>query len=392
MARLTLKIIDGTPVAFGDFGKNPATGKRWRLRQSFPDMSEQEAHRAAEQWFELTKRGLESGTLWTVGEMLTRYIDERVSRRDWAHNTEKSYRMYARRYAEPISRLHVPDVTTQALNRLFRQLLDKGAKGGEPLSTNTVSKFRWFLKEAFEWFVDENLIDRNPVAKTMSMHVDKREMEALDPDSYAKVKRWLQEALKAEPTDTYGIKRRNCAFAIWLALVTGIREGEACAIRRRDIRLRGVEKTLSVNGGVVIVNHKPERQDKTKGKKSRSITLTERNVETIREHMRWQESYLATVSLNTPLLTLDGTFMRPNALADEFKRCVRETGIPRAYHFHTLRHTHATYLLEDGIDAKTVQERMGHARAETTLDNYGHVMPGRDMGAAMAFESAWDDA
>lgn len=392
MPKLSLKVIDGTPVAFGDFGKNPATGKRWRMRQSFPDMSEAAAERAAQAWFEQTQRSLESGTLWTVGEMLTRYIDERVSRRDWAHNTEKSYRMYARRYAEPISRLHVPDVTTQALNRLFRQLLDNGAKGGNPLSTNTVSKFRWFLKEAFEWFVDENLIDRNPVSKTMSMHVDKKEMEALDPDAYRRVRDWLKEALKAEPADTYGIKRRNCALAIWLALVTGMRAGEACAIRRRDLRLRGVEKTLSVNGSVVVVGGKPDRQDKTKGKKSRSITLTERNVETIREHMRWQESYLASVSLNTPLITTDGTFTRPNALSEEFKRCVRETGISHAYHFHTLRHTHATYLLEDGIDAKTVQERMGHARADTTLENYGHVMPGRDHQAAMAFESAWDNA
>lgn len=392
MAKLTLKVIDGVTVAFGDFGKNPATGKRLRMRHSFADMDDEDAREAAHEWFEATKRAIESGTLWTVEEMLTRYIDERVSRHDWAHNTVKSYRMYVRRYAAPIAQSHVPEVTTQVLNRLFRQLLDKGAADGGPLTANTVSGFRWFLKEAFEWFVDEGLIERNPVNKTMSMHVDHKEMEALDPESYRKVKEWLQAALSAEPRDAYGIKRRNCAFAIWLSLFTGVRAGEACAIRRKDIRLRGRGKSLSVNGSVIIDGGVPTRQDKTKGKKSRSVTLTDRNVETIQEHMRWQEGYLADVSLNTPLITTDGTFTRPSALADEFKRCVRETGIPKEFHYHSLRHTHATYLLEDGIDVKAVQERLGHAQSATTLDNYGHVIEGIDQRAAEVFESAWDNA
>lgn len=394
MPKLTIKVIDGVTVAFGDFGRNPQTGKRWRMRQSFPGMGEDEARRSANAWFEQTQRGLETGTLWTVGEMLNRYIDERMSRHDLAQNSETSYRLYVRRYAESIARLHVPDVTTQALNKLFRQLLDEGAKGGEPLSPNTVSKVRWFLKEAFEWFVDENLIDRNPVSKTMSIRVDKKEMEALDPDSYSKVKAWLQDALKAEPNqkNAYQIKRRNCAFAIWLALVTGIREGEACAIRRKDVRLRGIEKTLSISGSVITTRRHVIRQDKTKGRKTRNVTLTERNVETIREHMRWQETYLRSVGLNTPLVTVDGTFTRPSALADEFRRMAREIGLPMGYHFHTLRHTHATYLLEDGVPVSTVQERMGHARASTTLDNYGHVVAGADQRAAAVFEEAWDNA
>ena len=376
----------------GDFGRSSVTGRRQRMRRSFPGMDEGEGRRAAAEWFEETLAGLESGSYWTVGEMLSRYIDERVSRNDLAWNTEKTYRGWARRYAGPISRCRVPDVTTARLNQLFRQLLDEGATGAGPLSTNTVSKFRWFLKEAFEWFVDEGLIDRNPVAKTMSMRVERAEMEALDPESYRVLKGWLQEALADGSTDKAAIAQRNAAFAIWLALVTGIRAGEACAVRRRDVKLRGVEKTLSVNGNVIVRGGRAERQNKTKGRKTRSVTLTDRNVEAIREHMRWQEGYLDAVGLNTPLVTMDGTFVRPGFLSARFKRVVRSLGLPEGYHFHSLRHTHATYLLEDGIDAKTVQERIGHSRADTTLENYGHVMPGRDQRAAQAFEADWDSA
>ena len=50
--------------------------------------------------------------------------------------------------------------------------------------------------------------------------------------------------------------------------------------------------------------------------------------------------------------------------------------------FHELRHTQATLLLASGEDIKTVQARLGHAKASTTLDMYAHAMPEKDKEAA----------
>lgn len=57
----------------------------------------------------------------------------------------------------------------------------------------------------------------------------------------------------------------------------------------------------------------------------------------------------------------------------------------RRHGLHGLRHTHATLLLEDGVDIKTVSERLGHDSIQTTLELYAHVTPRMRASAASRF-------
>lgn len=50
--------------------------------------------------------------------------------------------------------------------------------------------------------------------------------------------------------------------------------------------------------------------------------------------------------------------------------------------FHNLRHTAATLLLEQGVPAKVVSERLGHSQVSVTMDIYSHVTPGMGEEAA----------
>jgi len=88
------------------------------------------------------------------------------------------------------------------------------------------------------------------------------------------------------------------------------------------------------------------------------------------------------------VLDADGGFLRPSAVSAWFSGLRDELGLQRGTSFHTLRHTHATWLLLRGVDPKTVMERLGHAKVATTLELYGHVLPGRDAAAAQAFAEA----
>jgi site-specific recombinase XerD len=67
-------------------------------------------------------------------------------------------------------------------------------------------------------------------------------------------------------------------------------------------------------------------------------------------------------------------------MARQFREAARKSGIPKRVSPHTLRHSFATQLLQNGTDIRTVQDLLGHASVETTMI-YLHVMKRPGAGA-----------
>lgn len=76
--------------------------------------------------------------------------------------------------------------------------------------------------------------------------------------------------------------------------------------------------------------------------------------------------------------------------SDTFKYAAKviyyELGL--TFNFHSLRHTHATTLIENGANIKDVQARLGHANIETTLGTYTHATEKMSEQSVSIFESA----
>lgn len=74
-----------------------------------------------------------------------------------------------------------------------------------------------------------------------------------------------------------------------------------------------------------------------------------------------------------------------DTITHEFTRLMRQLEI-KDIHFHSLRHSHASLLLKQGVHPKIVQERLGHSSIAVTLDIYSHVSPGMQQAAALRFD------
>ena len=72
-------------------------------------------------------------------------------------------------------------------------------------------------------------------------------------------------------------------------------------------------------------------------------------------------------------IILSGThkLIEPRTMQNRFKSVLKKCGI-RNVNFHLLRHTYATVCIENGFDAKTVSELLGHSNVNITLNRYVH--------------------
>lgn len=158
-------------------------------------------------------------------------------------------------------------------------------------------------------------------------------------------------------------------FGVFLALYTGIRIGELCALQWEDFNIActtlKIRKTMqriqnTENGAfpkTKIVVTEPKSRSSI-----REIPLPIFVTDITRQFVSDPKSYI---------LSGNDRYVEPRTMQNRFKAYVRESGISTA-NFHALRHTFATRCVEVGFEIKSLSEILGHANVNITLNRYVH--------------------
>ena len=213
-------------------------------------------------------------------------------------------------------------------------------------------------------------------------------MEITYPKSFRKNTRVLDEKEESALVQLLAQEMDACKFGVYLALRTGMRIGEICALRWCDISFEAAaisvcHTALRLPRGNVC-QADPDRPSAAAGDDGGALALsrTELVIGTPKS-----ESSLRLIPLMPDIATLCERFrpeepeaflltgtdrcMDPRKLQRHLKKYLEECGIPEA-HFHTLRHTFATRCVEAGFDVKTLSEILGHSNIGITMNLYVH--------------------
>jgi integrase len=177
----------------------------------------------------------------------------------------------------------------------------------------------------------------------------------------------------------------DIAMAWRLLAFTGMRRGEALALRWRDADLDAGRVAVRPSVGVVKDKGRGEQlvEGATKTGQSRVVDLDAGTVAALRTYRAVRGSVALDLVRDTALVlgTLDGSHRHPERFSRQFvahvvqaRKALGEELLP-VIRLHDLRHTHATLLLAAGEPVKVVSERLGHASATITLTVYQHVHP-----------------
>ena len=255
------------------------------------------------------------------------------------------------------------------LQRVYSDKLSAG------LSHRTVRYIHVTLHKALQDAVRLGMLVRNSADAVEPPKVQRREMQTM---SESDIHIFLEFA---KSTPYYAL--------FYMALFTGMRRSELLAPRWSDVDLTLCQLSVTralhqLQDGSLIF-----RQPKT-AKGRRLISLSPSTVIVLREHREQQEKMrqalgLALTEDDLVFCRVDGKPLLPNSISHAWTKLANRTGL-KGIRLHDARHTHASLMLKQGIHPKVVQERLGHASIQITLDTYSHVAPGLQQAAANRFD------
>jgi len=386
-------------------------GRKWiRQTLSFPaGMPEHEQRRRAELAAAQLTLDVDAGKAVPSYNMTVRgfsemWIDEHV-RPNCKPTTLKNYQYFLdSRILPALGDIKLQSLTIVTINRWLNSLKEECAKSSaipadqrkrksdrerpdmpmRPLSDRTITHYydclNYMLNKAVEW----KMLSRNPMDEIKKPKVKKRKVKFLDNRQAVQ----LLRALALEESLPF-----RCA--VLLALLCGLRLSEVGALCLEDINWEdcsiNIDRALNYTPAEGNYIGDPKSDDST-----RVIDLPPGMMALLEETRKYHEEAERVLGdrwygCGRIACNWDGRPYHHDTPSKQFRKFADANGF-EGVRFHDLRHTHATILFANNIDAVAVASRMGHADASTTLRVYAHAIRQRDRDSADAMQRLMDDA
>ena len=310
----------------------------------------------------------------TVGEWMDHWL-ENYAKPTIKLSTYCSYEQYIRGHIKPhLGESYINTLRADDLQIFFNERSTNGnlnGKGG--LSPKTLTNLRNMMHLALDQAVKNKMIVDNPVDGIRLPKAPKQEMRVL---TRKEQERLIMAARQApEPA----------AFGIIFDLFTGLRMGELCGLRWKNVDMENrlckiceTRNRLPNFDDRIETSTSVHTTETTKTDNSRrTVYLMNSLFHDFEQYKSMQMSIMEQYPGYNPggyvFCQENGEPYEPRTYQDLFKRCVRRAKIDDA-NFHSLRHTFATRSLEQGMDVVTLSRLLGHANPSITLDKYGHAM------------------
>ena len=349
--------------------RDPQTGKRKRRWHSFTGRKREAQVECARLIAEIAGGGYVEPSKQTFGQYFGEWL------RDWAPTKAgprsiESYGHWGQHLLDALGSIPIQRIRGGDLNRTYRDVAGKG------LSDRTVRHIHGLAGRVFGHALRQGDIKRDPCKEIDAPKVTPKEAAVLRPEEVPV----MLEGLRGSALYTIAI----------VALGTGMRRGELCALRWDAIDLEGGK--LDVRQSLEQTRRAGLRFKEPKTRQGRrNISLPPSVMTCLQEHRLRQLEQRMMLGLGKPpadalvFSTPDGQPLAPDHVTNAFTRALANAGLPHVG-LHTLRHTHASMLIKAGEDIVTISRRLGHASPTITLSVYAHLVSTKD-GAAAAIEA-----